>query len=244
MDPPQHCCPLQGWHFILPATAEGRLKGPVSEMVSSFIIECDLELPREALWKVRGTSEFMDFLVSSGALNRMSSSAEGDGPTPGTRSRTLIYVPKTMDIPPAVRPVFDDTFLEINDTQTWDDAAKPFEQTFTIRPGVLEEYVATSGSLRLLEADVPRDGIEGTGTVKGCRHILSGECCVSIPLIGWYIEQAIIANMNTFYGDYPLRIREFKNMVLTKYGDGSEDALHAVFDRMVAEEKPENVPTS
>lgn len=160
-------------------------------------------------------------------------------------TRVQTYVPATVEIPDIVKPVFDDSYIEITDTQTWDDTT-PLRQSFSIRPGVLADFVKSEGQV-VMEAlsdggavingegkDAKRGDLRG---VDGCLHVLSGECRVSIPFVGWYVEQAIVANMTTFYDAYPKHVKAFVDLVVKRWGDGSVESLRDAVDRMLAEEK-------
>lgn len=237
-------------------------------MGTDFEIAVTLPLPRLALWYLRGTARFHAALVSQGALSRMMRgpvhSVVGTGAS--AEASEYVYVPKEMEIPDAVKSVFNDTFLEIRDVCAWDDGLceeddrhkrgegdlclaraggllaetgqgkfgvgmkgaglmaeenagdaealeitkvkvangmrRCYSQNFVITPGVMSEYVTTTGSLSLYEKE--DDGMS-------CQHVLNGRCEVAIPLVGWYVESAIIQNMNTFYKSYEghiVRVRD------------------------------------
>ena len=65
---------------------------------------------------------------------------------------------------------------------------------------------------------------------------------MSVPLLGWHIEQAIISNIHQFYKDYGKHIDDFVNMVVTRFGDGNMDSLGVAIDRLCAEEKEASHP--
>lgn len=130
-----------------------------------------------------------------------------------------------------MKTVFDDSYIEITDTQTWDES-RPLCQTFSVRPGVMSDYVKSEGELRMQET---RD--VGGGGEEGCLQLLSGQCSVSIPFVGWYVEQAIVANMTAFYEEYPKHVAAFVDMVVKRWGDGSIESLRDAVDKMLAEAK-------
>lgn len=200
-------------------------------MPTNFHIETFLPIPADLLWRVRVSKPFMSHLVSNGALNRMD--ATPARLVSGQRSiytRVQTYVPATMEIPDIVKAVFDDSYIEITDTQTWDEG-RPLRQSFSIRPGVMSDYVRTEGEIRMQEVgDVAGEG-------GGCLQVLSGECRVSMPFLGWYVEQAIVANMRTFYEGYPGHVAAFVDMVVNRWGDGRIESLRQAVDNMLAEAK-------
>lgn len=224
-------------------------------MGTDFEVSVTLPLPRLALWYLRGTARFHEKLVAQGALSRMACgpARRADGAGASAQSREYVYVPKEMEIPDAVKAVFNDTFLEIRDRCAWDDGLceaderhargegdlclarmaggfpgeepedvgvaevkvanemrRCYSQNFVITPGVLAQVVETTGSLTLYEDE--KDG-------RLCRHVLKGRCEVAIPLLGWYIEAAIIGNMETFYKNYEGHIVRLRDELL-----GSEDS--------------------
>jgi len=212
-------------------------------MVSSFSVEVELDIPRDLLWELRSSAFFMKFLVSNGALNRMDATpaieVEGQGTA---RTRKQVYVPKTFQIPEIVKPIFDESYIEITDTQTWDDIRTPYEQGFSIQPSVMPNIVKSAGKLILLnlERDESEDSKEALREER-CLHVLRGECSVAVPVIGYYVEQAIIANMHTFYNNYPSHINAMKNVLIKTYGDGSDKSLRAAVQRVLAEERRADV---
>lgn len=205
-------------------------------MVSEYTIEKQLPISRDALWRAI-TSDgraFMDHLVVDGALNRVDSTpiVKLDGGTDSEKTRQQVYVPKTMDIPAVVKPVFDDTYLEIIDTQHWDED-KPCELKFSIATGVLGEYITMSGTTTLTPC--PNDS-------RSCIQTIRGKCTVDIAFLGWYIEQAICANMDTFYETYPTCIQNFVNKLINEFDADPDDLLPALdrMERAVAEQKKSN----
>ena len=126
--------------------------------------------------------------------------------------------------------MFDETYIEIKDIQTWDDDI-PYVQQSTIVPGIMADLVQSRAQLTLEQME----GGEKDG--EGCMHKLSGECNVGIPFLGYYVEQAIIANMKEFYAGYARHIDGFVDMVVRRFGDGSMASLRMAVDRLVAEEK-------
>ncbi len=169
----------------------------------------------------------MSFLVKNGALNRMDATPV-ETVKDSLKTRKQIYVPKTIEIPAMVKTVFDDTYLEVTDTQEWDEKI-PYEAKFSIMPGVLQDYITMSGVLKMKPSATEGD--------KGCIQTIEGSCQVDIPFVGWYVEQAIISNMQTFYETYPDHITAFVQMVAKTYGDGTADPLDLAFERMVKEEE-------
>lgn len=210
-------------------------------MPSSFHVEVQLPIPADVLWRLRASPPFASFLVSIGALNRMESSPARRVPGhPTLCTRTQTYVPATISIPDIVKPIFDDSVIEICDTQTWDDSSRTMEQRFEIRPSVLADLVKSHGKLVLSPASkiAVGDSLEDMEQEQGsCLHVLQGECGVGIPFLGWYVEQAIIANMQTFYGQYPGHIQRFVDMVVKRWGTGDVSSLRMAVDKMLSEEK-------
>lgn len=97
----------------------------------------------------------------------------------------------------------------------------------------MPDLVKSNGVLSL----EPLRATPGEEALDGCLHTLAGECSVSVPFIGWYAEQAIIDNMQTFYDNYPPLIADFVTMVVDRWGDGSVRSLRSAVDNMLAEEK-------
>lgn len=141
--------------------------------------------------------------------------------------RRQTYVPGDVIIPEVVKPIIDDSYIEIGDDQTWDNDV-PYVQDSTIRPTVMGDVILTRARLSLEEDPEDRGG---------CLHSLAGEVGVSLLFIGYYVEQAIVANMKSFYGNYPGHIDDFVHMVINKYGDGTRESLSKAIDVMLAEEK-------
>lgn len=198
-------------------------------MVVDINITTVLPIARDVLWRARSSAPFMSFLVQDGALNRMDASEENkdsDASSASARSRVQTYVPKTVEIPAVVKSFFDDTYLEVQDTQRWDDVKSPYEQSFSISPGVLAEYVRMNGVLRLEPS--PDDP-------TACVQSITGTCAVDIPLVGYYVETAIVEQMGTFYDSYPTHIANFVNVVVSQFADGNPKSLPIAFDRMLAE---------
>jgi hypothetical protein len=54
---------------------------------------------------------------------------------------------------------------------------------------------------------------------------LSGTCSVSILFLGSYVEEAIVANMNTFYAEYPAHVESIRDdLLLGRFGpEGDEE---------------------
>lgn len=207
-------------------------------MVSAFCVEVTLPIPADVLWRVRSSRAFMGFLVSQGALNRMDATPARQ--VPGQRSaytRVQTYVPADVAIPDIIKPIIDDSYIEITDTQTWDESLRPLEQSFKIRPSALGDIVKSSGRLVVRPIDSPAANKDND---HSCLHTLSGECAVTFPFIGWYAEQAIIDNMRNFYKTYPAHIADFVDMIVKRWGDGSKESLRSAVDAMLAAEKAES----
>ena len=198
-----------------------------TEMVSEIRISTELDITRELLWKVRSTHAFMQFLVQNGALNRMDAAPVEDEPESTTKRRVQTYVPRIMEIPPVIKTIFDDSYLEITDMQSWDDVCAPYKMNFDIVPGVMEEYVKMNGVLTMLP-----NGDKGVG----CVQVIEATCQVDIPFIGYYVEQAILANLNSFYDTYPVHIQDFVKMAVHKYGDGTAHSLPNAVEKMCMED--------
>ncbi|KAI0566687.1 hypothetical protein FGB62_6g010 [Gracilaria domingensis] len=157
----------------------------------------------------------MKFLAYNGAIKRMETiEGEATGDT-STRSRTLLYVPANLNIPDIISPIVNDSYIEIRDVQTWDDS-RPFHQSSVITPCLMGDVVCTRLTLTIDEVE---------GDKSRCVHTLEGECDVSIPWLGPFVEQAIISNMQTFYDTYNEHVKAFVKMVTRTYGDGSEASL-------------------
>lgn len=110
------------------------------------------------------------------------------------------------------------------------------EQRFEIKPSVLADLVKSQGKLVLRPAGKSVAGNKEQGLGR-CAHVLQGECSVGIPFLGWYVEQAIIANMQAFYNLYPGYIQHFVDMVVKRWGNGDVHSLRMAVDKMLAEEK-------
>lgn len=206
-------------------------------MPSSFHVESYLPIPADIFWQLRATPPFAEYLVSAGALSRLESTTPRLIPGhPPRYSRVQTYVPATMDIPDIIKPIIDDSYIEVSDTQSWDaNLEDEFRQTFEVRPSILTDLVKTYGQLSIKPPPLQISLAEQSQ--HSCRHILSGECCVSIPFLGWYAEQAIISNIKTFHESYPKYIQGFVDMVVRRWGDGDPQSLREAVERMLAEEK-------
>lgn len=199
-------------------------------MVSSFRIRVELDIRRDVLWKVRATNAYMRFLRENGAIKRMESIDYGETNETGTsKTRTLLYVPANVNIPEMIAALIDDCYIEIRDTQTWDDA-EPYTQYFTVCPNILPEVIATTGCLTMDE-----DKDDNTR----CVHTLRGECNVSIPLLGYYVEQAVISNMEAFYDTYNEHVKAFVKMVVNEFGDGTLASLGEAVEQLLRDERPQ-----
>lgn len=195
-------------------------------MPTQFRIESHLPIPADVLWRVRVSPTFMSHLVSTGALSRMTATPATPLPSRSSTAfrRTQIYVPINLDIPDIVKPVFDDTFLEVSDTQTFDERI-PLKQEFSVRPAIMTDLVKTEGTLELIDL--------GDGS---CNHVLEGECDVMVPVLGWYVEQAVVANMNTFYKKYGTYVNMFKESLMQKFG-GEGVTLNEAVEKMLADDE-------
>ncbi|PXF43617.1 hypothetical protein BWQ96_06626 [Gracilariopsis chorda] len=199
-------------------------------MVSSFRIRVELDIRRDILWKVRATSAYMRFLRANGAIKRMESiDYRETGETTTSKSRTLLYVPANVNIPEMIAALIDDCYIEIRDTHTWDDA-EPYVQYFTVRPNILQEVISTTGCLTMEE-----DMDDKTR----CVHTLWGECNANIPLLGYYVEQAIISNMEAFYDTYNTHVKGFVKMIVNEFGDGTLASLDEAVERLLRDERPQ-----
>lgn len=204
-------------------------------MVSSFNVVVQLNIARDLLWQLRATPVFTRFMVECGALQRMESTpAQATTASDSCMTRKQVYVPSTVQIPDVVRSIIDESLIEVTDTQVWDDEQAPYEQSFSIQPSVLAEYIKSTGKLLMheLQPDVAQDA-----AVERCLHVLEGECSVDIPFVGSFVEQAIISNMHEFYAGYAEVIDQFKVMLTKTYGDGSEASLRQAVQRVIAEHK-------
>lgn len=211
-------------------------------MPSPFDIAVSLNMPRDALWRVRASRTFMQFLVSNGALNRMeltiADRPAADSPT--AKTRRLSYVPANVSIPDMLKTLVDDSYIEISDTQTWDELGHPFRQDSIIKSSILGDVLTTTATLTLYDDDDTDDASSsesGASDSGSCVYSLSGEVCVTIPLMGYYAEQAVIANMTDFYRTYPRHIDDFVQMAVKRYGDGTLSSLSKAVDKMMSLEK-------
>lgn len=170
----------------------------------------------------------MSFLVSNGALQRMEATPVKPDFENGKQStRRQTYVPGDIVIPEMVKSIIDESYIEIGDEQTWDDS-KPYKQHSLIRPTILGDVITTKALLKLEKDDDDRGC---------CWHTLSGSVSVSVLFLGYYVEQAVLTNMKSFYDNYPAHIDDFIDFVLMKFGDGTRRNLTTAIDRMLAEEK-------
>lgn len=209
-------------------------------MVSDYSFKSTLDIPREVLWRAITSDNraFMNHLVNDGALNRMDSTKIEDLTTPngttnpnnnnnsaGKKGRKQTYVPKTIEIPAMVKSVFDDTYLEIFDSQSWNEN-KPYELDFEISTGVLGDYYTMHGHTRLEVNPDDKDGLS-------CIQTIHGTCKVEIPFVGWYVEQAILLNMGQFYDAYPGHIANFVQELIGSYeGTKQTDGLLEALERL------------
>lgn len=206
-------------------------------MPSPFHVEVSLPIPADLFWSLRASRQFTSYLVTAGALNRLESSqprlVAGD---PSRYTRVQTYVPATMEIPDIIKPIIDESYIEVCDTQTWDVVAgDELRQSFNIRTSIMADLVKTSGFL-FIKAPQPLN-TSAEQAHDTCHHVISGECCVSIPILGWYAEQAIISNIKNFYKDYPTFVQGFADMVMRRWGDNNSLTLRDAIERMLVEEK-------
>lgn len=219
-------------------------------MPTSFKFTVRLEVDRDIIWRIRASRTFMQFLVRNGALSRMEATAAvpADNATSNTcMTRRQIYVSADIVIPEIIKPLLDDSYIEISDSQTWDDAA-PYVQRSVIHPAILGELITTEACLTLLTGEradgdgVGDDAGDGTDDSDGgvvsssCLHSLSGSVGVAVPFLGSFVEQAVVSNMKQFYADYPRHISDFVQFAVAEYGDGSVASLSSAVDRILAED--------
>lgn len=205
-------------------------------MPSNFDVTVRLSMSRKDLWRVRASKTFMDFLVRNGALQRMETTAPERTCSPtSTTARTAVdqeltrkqvYVPGNVVISEMIRSIVDDSYIEITDEQKWSES-NPFVQESQIRPSILGDIIATNATL-YLNPDEQEDDC--------CWHTLKGSVSVPIMFLGYYVEQAVISNMRSFYDAYPRHIDEFVAFVTHKFGDGSRASLPASIDKMLKRE--------
>lgn len=214
-------------------------------MPTSFKVPVRLDIPRQLLWRVRSTRAFADFLVSQGALARMElspSSPHHSSPTALTRRQVIVAA--EVAIPEMLKSTFDDKFFEVTDEQVWDDTNRPFIQSSLIKPNLFAELISTSLTLSV-EPDTSNsqphfaseDCDPAHESALGCVHTLVGHATVSVPFLGYLAEQAIIANIDSFYEKYPRYVKDFVRMLVHKYGDGTLNSLSAAIDAVLKEEK-------
>lgn len=211
-------------------------------MPTPFKFTVKLDISRRLLWRIRATKSFMDFLVRDGALTRMDASAAktpADAKSVSVRTRKQIYVPSNVAIPDIIKPIIDDSYIEITDSQTWDEAV-PYIQQSVVRPTILGDVITTTATLTMAE-DTDDGSEQGDGEVQSCLHTLSGTVSVAIPFLGYYVEQAVVSNMRQFYSTYADHVANFVDMVVSKYGDGTESSLPHAIDQLLAEEKARDV---
>lgn len=199
-------------------------------MPTPFKFTVKLNISRELLWRVRASKTFMSFLVSDGALNRMDATppkVPSDATSPSARTRKQTYVPANVIIPDMIKSIIDDSYIEISDCQTWDEN-NPFVQHSVVKPTILGDVVTTTATLTMSE-DEQENNV--------CVHTLAGTVTVLVPFLGYYVEQAVVSNMQQFYTDYASHVSNFVQMVISKYGDGTMSSLPRAVDHILAEEK-------
>lgn len=68
-----------------------------------------------------------------------------------------------------------------------------------------------------------------------CTHTIEGDTVVNMPYFGYYIEQAIVKNLELFYRGYPQHVSNFKGFLVERFGDGDvrslENAVQSVLER-------------
>lgn len=296
-------------------------------MPTPFKVTVRLNIPREHLWRVRASRTFMGYLVSHGALKRMDATKvmplEGEGKPDTERTRKQTYVPGDVEIPEMISYLVDDSYIEICDQQTWDEA-HPYIQHSKINPVLFGDVVTTTATLSLEEyypenTDDPSQGVDNSNTdatssarnnvdvvansnaprpptttasstleqpaeyivnndmatkadvnvnglanvnnrgvdegdlsvnnksnggenvndieLSSCWHTVSGTVTVTVPFVGYYVEQAVISNMQQFYARYPDHIDGFVDMVINEFGDGTKASLSAAVDRLLENEE-------
>lgn len=220
-------------------------------MPTPFKFTVKLNISRRLLWRIRATKTFMDFLVRDGALNRMDASASqtaADAKSPTMRTRKQTYVPSNVAIPDIIKPIIDDSYIEITDCQTWDETI-PYIQKSLVRPTILGDVITTTATLTM---DVDSDSVTATAdnvdgqdeddeNIQACLHTLSGSVNVCIPFLGYYVEQAVVSNMQQFYSTYADHVANFVEMAVKRYGDGTNSSLPHAIDQLLAEEKAREV---
>lgn len=221
-----------------------------ASMPTPFKFTVKLNISRRLLWRIRATKTFMNFLVSDGALNRMDATvAKTPSDTKSTtmRTRKQTYVPGNVAIPDIIKPIIDDSYIEITDSQTWDEAI-PYVQKSVVHPTILGDVITTTATLTMaLDNDCVANGdvidgdVEDKEQIQSCLHTLSGNVTVSIPFLGYYVEQAVVSNMKQFYSTYADHVANFVEMTVKKYGDGTRSSLPQAIDRLLAEEKTREV---
>lgn len=230
-------------------------------MPTPFEFTVSLDVPRELMWQVRASKTFMQFLVNKGALGRMEATAvttQEDAPSPTMKTRRQTYVPGDITIPDIIKPLMDDSYIEVSDKQTWDEAV-PYVQNSTIHPVILGDVICTTACLSLHvdkshqfrdDDDVVVDDEvvdcptsdddasvdEAVVVERACLHTLTGSVAVSIPFLGYFVEQAVVTNMKQFYSEYSTHVHAFFDMAMHKYGDGTRESLPSAIERIVLED--------
>lgn len=235
---PSHCPWSRNISFVTHPLLQTR-----ASMPTPFKFTVKLNISRRLLWRIRATKTFMNFLVSDGALNRMDATAAktpSDTKSATMRTRKQTYVPANVAIPDIIKPIIDDSYIEITDCQTWDETT-PYVQESVVHPTILGDVITTTATLTMaLDDDIDGEA-EDKEQNQSCLHTLSGNVTVSIPFLGYYVEQAVVSNMKQFYSTYADHVANFVEMAVKKYGDGNSSSLPQAVDRLLAEEKTRDV---
>jgi hypothetical protein len=88
--------------------------------------------------------------------------------------------------------------------------------------------------------DMPSTPVDGTRPVtigERCRHVVAGECRVSILTVGWFVERSIVHNLKSFYREYPESVARFRACLVDEYADGDHTVpMSVVIDRFLEHE--------
>lgn len=231
----------------------------IAIMPTPFKFTVSLDVPREFIWRIRASKTFMQFLVTNGALGRMEATAPTtpeDASSATMKTRRQTYVAGDVTIPDMIKPLLDDSYIEVSDIQTWDEAI-PYLQHSTIHPTILGDVISTTACLSLHVdkshhfrddahheedhvCDCPTSDDDTSAddllVEHACLHTLSGSVAVSVPFLGYFVEQAVVTNMKQFYSEYSTHVHAFFDMAMQKYGDGTRASLSSAIDRILIEE--------
>ena len=223
---------LKSLTYPLPSALSSPAQSP---MPTQFQIECELDFPAELFWPLRASDIFLNFLLRDGCLSHMEShpATLPDPNKPNMIHRRQTYAPNKMDIPDYIRAILPRQLILVRDSQTW-DLNQDFTQNFNCKPTVLSEFVTTDGSLFVKRKE---------GDEKKCIHTIQGQTTVNMPLLGYYIEQAIVRNMQAFYSTYPKHVKNFKQYLVNEFVDGDLSKLEVAVQRVLqqAEQQGETV---